>query len=92
MRPELFDRVLLGDSFPVDPFDPQVVLGLADHSRWRRNQRRASRLPISISAAMNCPSNSRKDSNSPREEVACDAPSTRAITAKSTLRMPRTPA
>jgi hypothetical protein len=29
MRPELFDRVLLFDSFAIDLFGPQVVLGLA---------------------------------------------------------------
>ena len=56
---------------------------------WRRNQRRASRLPISISTLMNCLSNSKNDSSSPHER--CAEPSARAITPKSTLRMPRRP-
>jgi hypothetical protein len=29
VRPELFDRVLLLDSFPIDLLDPQVVFGVA---------------------------------------------------------------
>ena len=29
VRPELFDRVLLVDSFPIDRLDRQVVLGVA---------------------------------------------------------------